>query len=307
VDERVLAPARGEPERGADAIGVGLVLRQAIAERLRVYERLRQADQLPRAERGAKPRRPHVMGDLMHARAFRHARRRVLDGRLRRQADERDPGRLSGHVLAERRARGLRRVANAPRLADARRVHADATTARAAFGFETAGTSAKIRLRVLEAEAVLEEATLRIQECERIHAVARAQWARRLTTAWEARSAARLRAVLADAHALHARLLEDRDDRAAMQTALGFPQGGEHPEVHATNLVHALERRLRELDPPPVVRPPIPPGKVYVRAKARFIDSAGTQHYADDRAVDLLPVDDLEKVVKEGWAERVER
>lgn len=165
----------------------------------------------------------------------------------------------------------------AERLQTAQRTYDAARAARERLGYEPAGTSAKIRLVTLQAEAALEEATARLAECQRVHHVARDEmWAPVVRRAYVNRERARQRAALTAARALEAELRAGLADRQAVAQQLRCVDSGAHPDAAAVSFVQALESSLRQLDPPPPPSPPPPrPGTVRLRCTKAFHDPDG--------------------------------
>ena len=132
------------------------------------------------------------------------------------------------------------------------------------------------KLRILEAEARLEEADARWQECLGVHAAARTMWETLVRRAYVARELVLDRSVLTAAQALEAQLRAGLADRQATAQLLGCVDSGAHPHAHAVALVQALEYQCRQLDPPPPASPPPPrPGTVRLRCTKTFHDPDG--------------------------------
>jgi hypothetical protein len=151
--------------------------------------------------------------------------------------------------------------------------HEAARAVRETFGFEEAGRSARIRLRVLEADCAVEETGPRLAESRKIAEVARYQRDVRLRAAYRERTRPRYYAALTAARALAEELRADLVARNALAGALGVAGGsGGHPHANAVALVAALEYFCRELDPPAPSVPPPRPGMTRVRVLKPLFD-----------------------------------
>ena len=158
------------------------------------------------------------------------------------------------------------------RLADAARVRDAAHRVLASFPRVEAGRAAKIKLAVLTAEAAVEEADARWQECVAVQAAAHSQWSTLLRRALADRQRARLAAAASSAQTLAAELQADLADRDAVAQALGVADSGEHPLQAARQLVAAIQYARRGLDPPVPSRPAPRPGTTRVKVREAFWD-----------------------------------
>jgi hypothetical protein len=180
------------------------------------------------------------------------------------------------------------------------------TELAAAVGYQEAGRNAKAKLKVLHAEDALEAATLRVTECERVHAAARMQWETLMRRAFVDREVSATRAMLAQVRALMADCATRLADRQATAQLLGVCDSGGHPHAAARAFVEALERYLHQLDPPPPApNPPPPRGQVRVRALVYFSDAVERWRHDPD-TVFCLPEAEARWVIERGWATEVE-
>jgi len=192
------------------------------------------------------------------------------------------------------------------RLVEATRVRDEAHRALASFPPVEAGRAAKIKLAVLTAEAAVDEADARWQECGTVHAAARTMWETLVRQAYVAREIARVRAALATTQTLATDLRAGLVDRQAVARQLGVVDSGSHPAAHVVPFVEALEAHLRQLDPPPPgPTPPPPPGQVRVRALVHFSDAVERWRHEPNTVV-CLPADEAKQVIEKGWAVPVE-
>jgi multidrug efflux pump subunit AcrA (membrane-fusion protein) len=184
--------------------------------------------------------------------------------------------------------------------------HEAARAVRETFGFEEAGRSARIRLRVLEADCAAEETGPRLAESRKIAEVARYQRDIRLRAAYRDRSRPRRRDALTQARALAEALQGDLVDRDALAAALGVAAGsGGHPCANAAALVAALEYFCRELDPPPPPPPaPVPAGCVRVKTLVRHWNHAARFGLAFDVGDEyVIPVEQVADATAERLVE----
>lgn len=192
----------------------------------------------------------------------------------------------------------------------AQRVYDEARAARDALGYETAGTAAKVKLRILRAEDALEEAEARLGECRRIAEVAHTQWATLVRQAYRARHQARLEAARVTAQALVAALAEDAADHQAVAQQLGVVEPDGHPQAIAAQMVRALDTELRTLTRPPTAGPPVLAGQRRVKILVPFKDAEHVLHTPTYAGVPVGPEDldekDATEAISRGWAAPVE-
>ena len=158
----------------------------------------------------------------------------------------------------------------------------------------------------MTAEAAVDEADARWQECLDVLTTARGQWETLTRRAYVHREIDAMRAVLAQARALQAELGARLADRQAVAAALGCADSGAHPAAAALVFVQALEAHLRRLDPPPPApTPPPPPGQVRVHAIVEFQDMS--EHWRHQvGTVVTLPAAEASQCIEKGWAVPVE-